>query len=79
MMGYAFVAYKIQTRSFNLKIFVFDFLCGQIQEIKHKALQMPKARSDWQRAKIKCNLCCIIILTFFAVMSDSIALYSVKP
>jgi len=49
------------------------------KKIEHKDLQILKARNDWQHANIKSNTCCRIILTFFAVMSDDIALYSVKP
>lgn len=37
------------------------------------------SQNDWQNSSMKNNTCWRVILTFFAVMSDSIALYFIKP
>lgn len=58
------------------KIFKFEGLCVLFLVFVHTIL---KGRSDRQNANMKSNTRWRVILTFFAVMSDSIALYFIKP
>lgn len=70
MMRYIFVVHKNQTRFLNLKVFLIDFLYLSTQFLKS---EVAGRMSVWKVTRWR------ITLTFFAVMSDSVPLYFIKP